>query len=84
MALGSRSELAVCPRFQGAGIGAVLIQCAAEVAFQTGFRRIWLCVDGANRRARRLFKACGFRNLRVEERGDVEMVLNLTEELHSD
>lgn len=71
--------LAVCPQFHNSGIGTELARYTVDLAYRLGFRRIWLCVDAANLKARHMFNKCGFRSLPPADKGDVEMVLDLNE-----
>jgi RimJ/RimL family protein N-acetyltransferase len=67
----------VWPQFQGRGIGTELVRSSIHLALEMGFGRVWLSVDGANLRARHIYKKCGFECLSSGDRRDVEMALDL-------
>lgn len=58
----NRCELlvVVSPEFQNVGLGTELTRTCIDAAAQLGFRRVWLPVDAANVRARRVYEKCGF------------------------
>lgn len=47
-------------RFRGRGLGTALNRAAVDLARKTGWSRIWLCVDPANRAAIRSYRKAGF------------------------
>jgi GNAT superfamily N-acetyltransferase len=50
----------VCPGSQNVGIGTELVRTCIDLAYELGYRRIWLPVDATNARARHVYKKCGF------------------------
>lgn len=47
-------------RFRGRGLGTALNRAALDLARTTGWKRVWLCVDPANRAAIRSYHKAGF------------------------
>ena len=69
--------MAVSPPFQNIGIGTELARSSIHLARELGFVQAWLSVESRNARAKHVFKKCGFGSLSGEDRGDVEMTLDL-------
>ncbi|MFO8015168.1 MAG: GNAT family N-acetyltransferase [Phycisphaerae bacterium] len=67
----------VSPPFQDRGIGTQLARCAVRLAHEVGFCRIWISVEAANRRARHVFRKCGFDDLAWHDEMEVEMALEV-------
>ena len=55
------STLSVFERFQGRGIGRKLLQHAESLAREKGFKKLSICVETSNPRARRIYDEFGFR-----------------------
>lgn len=69
--------LVVSPPYQNMGIGTELARSSIDLARQLGFAQAWLSVEARNGHAKHVFKKCGFGCLSVEDRGDVEMAVDL-------
>jgi len=69
--------MVVSPPFQNIGIGTELTRSSVHLAQKLGFEQAWLSVEAHNARAKHVYKKCGFGCLSAEDRGDVEMALNL-------
>ena len=54
-------SVAVMPNFRGMGIGSMLIQEAANRAFEAGFEKVALLVDADNPNAEKLYTRLGFK-----------------------
>ncbi|MHC5053325.1 MAG: GNAT family N-acetyltransferase [Planctomycetota bacterium] len=67
----------VRPGFQNIGIGTQLVRCLTQVCCEMGTENMWLSVDVANRRARHVYKKCGFENLDASDVQTVDMGLDL-------
>jgi len=67
----------VAPSFQNTGIGTRLTQSAIQLAYEIGFERVRLTVEARNRRARRVFKKCGFEDLPDVDPWECEMAMDL-------
>jgi len=66
----------VLPRYQNVGIGTQLMRCAIQSSHELGFKRMWLCVEARNLRARHVYSKCGFDHLTSDDY-EVEMALDL-------
>ena len=71
----------VRPGFQNTGIGTQLVRCLTQVCCEMGTENMWLSVDVANRRARHVYKKCGFENLDAGDVQTVDMGLDLKRHL---
>lgn len=60
---GSLGRLAVVPRMQGKGIGAVLLEDAVAYLERNGADRVTLCTQAENARSRSLYAHAGFREI---------------------
>ena len=67
----------VSPAYQNTGIGTRLVRCSTQLAYEIDFEQIWLSVEMANKRARHVYKKCGFRCLDRPDVGEVDMGLDL-------
>lgn len=69
--------VAVLPKYQGRGLGRILIRAACSFAVSQGYQKAVLCVNADNERAKKLYIEEGFRQkeavacymLEVDERG---------------
>ena len=62
--VGHIAEICVTPKARGAGLGYELLQQAIASLRAAGAKRISLAVTSANEEAIKLYKRCGFRELR--------------------
>ncbi len=66
--------------FRGRGLGTALNRAALDLARRAGFRRVWLCVDPANRAAIRSYRKAGFTAAPgTEWAPEIEMMFDLDE-----
>lgn len=66
--------IALDPRFQGAGLGKILIQASIKDLKAKGFRYYKLKVEKSNKKARRLYESLGFK---VEDELETKFLMNL-------
>lgn len=57
------SNLAILPEYRGLGLGKNLLRAGVNFAKEIGIEKIWLCVNGENEKAARLYLSEGFKEV---------------------
>ncbi len=69
---------AVDDRFQGKGLGSLLLERLAILAVRQGYTKLWAVTFAANQAMRNVFRESGFEIEEQLEHGDIEVTLSLT------